>query len=345
MSATTRLKGTMGRRGHSRKAGREPLSLSSLLERFGLLLLLVLVVVYFSLSSATSDTFPTAENFDIIVGNQSVLAIAALATIIPLVCGQFDLSVGAVLGASSVLTAALLADVHVPLVLAITCGIAAGAFIGLVNGLLVAKLGINSLIATLAIATVLAGVSQAYHDGTPTVTGIPASLTTFGSGQTLGLPTTLFLLLAIALLVSYTLEQTPFGRKLRSVGSSVESARLVGLPVDRLVLTSFVLSGALAGAAGVLQLARSGSGDPQVGPNFTLPAIAAAFLGATVIRPGRFNVPGTLVAIFFLAALVSGLTLSGTAGWVQDVVNGAGLIAGLAISTLVARHRLRASGA
>ena len=88
-------------------------------------------------------------------------------------------------------------------------------------------------------------------------------------------------------------------------------------------------------------MARSGSGDPQLGVNFTLPALAAAFLGATAIRPGRFNVGGTLVAIFFLAAAVSGLTLAGAEAYVQDLFNGSALFVGVAVSTLIARQRLR----
>lgn len=313
-------------------------------EKYGLVVLLGVVVAFFSLWGKTSDVFPTSGNLDNIVGNQSVLAIAALAAIIPLIAGQFDLSVGAVVGLSSVVCAKLLSETGLPLGV---CGVAAvvtGATVGAVNGMLVAGIGINSLITTLGMSTVLGGLAAWVTDSQPIVSGIPQGLNDFGSGKWLGLPNTLFVLAAAAIVVWYLLDHTPFGRYLHSVGSSREAARLVGLRVDRIVLRSFVLSGAIAGAAGVLQLARSGAGDPQIGVNFTLPAIAAAFLGATAIKPGRFNVMGTLVAIFFLAASVSGLIIAGANTYVSDLFNGSALIVGVAISTLIARQRLRGGG-
>jgi hypothetical protein len=122
------------------------------------------------------------------------------------------------------------------------------------------------------------------------------------------------------------------------------AARLVGLPVERLVLLAFVLSATLAGLAGVLLVARNGSASPQVGTvGDSLQALAAAFLGATTIRPGRFNVPGTLVAIFLLAFTVTGLSLAGVAGWINDVFNGAALFVAVLISTVVGRRRAAAA--
>lgn len=309
------------------------------LERYGLVVLFVLVVAYFS---ATTEVFATEANFRTIVGNNSVLAIAALAAIIPLVGGQFDLSVGSVLGISSIATAAALSNFELPLLVAVLVGVGLGASIGLVNGLLVAKVGVNALITTLGVATVLSGIVQWYTEGQSILRGIPGTLTDVGSGQWLGLPRPLFVLAAVALVVFYVLAYTPYGRYLHSVGSNPSSARLTGLPVDRIVLLSFVLSGTLAGLAGVLQVARAGLANPQIGPNFVLPALAAAFLGATTIRPGRYNVPGTILAVFFLAASVSGLTLSGFEPWVEPTFNGSALIIAVAMSTVIARRRAAA---
>jgi ribose transport system permease protein len=310
-------------------------------EAYGLVVLFALVVLFFTVWGKTSNFFPTSANFDNIVGNQSVLALTALAAIIPLVAGQFDLSVGAIVGLSAVVSAKFMAATGLPLAVCGLAAVATGVTIGVINGLLVARLGINSLITTLGVGTVLGGIAVAVAGNQPIVEGIPSSLVSFGTGKFLGLPNTLFVLVIAALLVLYLLEHTPFGRYLHAIGSNRRAAVLVGVPVDRLVFRSFVLSGAICGAAGFLQVARSGSGDPQLGLNFTLPALAAAFLGATAIRPGRFNVGGTLVAIFFLAASVSGLTLAGAEPYVQDLFNGSALIAGVAVSTLIARQRLR----
>ncbi|MGZ4706320.1 MAG: ABC transporter permease, partial [Acidimicrobiales bacterium] len=144
----------------------------------------------------------------------------------------------------------------------------------------------------------------------------------------------------VAIVLYYVLEHTPFGRYLQSVGSNREAARLVGLPVERLVLLSFVCSGALAGVAGVLLASHNGSASPQLGTVVTtLGALAAAYLGATSIKPGRFNVLGTLIAVFFLAFTVTGLSLAGVANWINDVFNGAALFVAVLISTIIGRKR------
>ncbi len=140
------------------------------------------------------------------------------------------------------------------------------------------------------------------------------------------------------------LEHTPYGRYLYSIGSNREAARLVGLRVERLVLLAFVLSGTLAGVAGVLLVARNGSGSPQAATILnTLQALAAAYLGATAIKPGRFNVVGTMIAIFFLAFTVNGLSLAGVADWINDAFNGGALFLAVLVSTIIGRRRAGAS--
>jgi ribose transport system permease protein len=306
------------------------------LQRYGLLLLFILVVIGFSLK--LPESFATVLNFKNVTGNQSVLAIVTLAAIIPLICGHFDLSVGANLGVTSIATASLLSAYSAPLWLSVLFGIALGAVIGLFNGLLIAKLGVNALITTLGVATVLGGFTTLYTGGLSIVTGIPDSLTEFGSESWLGLPCTLYVLGAVAAFVWYLLEHTAWGRELHAVGSNAMAARLVGIDVDRIVIVSFVISGALVGLAGVLQVARQGGGNPQVGLSFMMPALSAAFLGATTIHPGRFNVPGTVLAVFFLATSVSGLALAGVDNWVESLFNGTALVLAVGLSTVLGRR-------
>lgn len=306
------------------------------LQRYGLLVLFLLVVVGFSL--LLPDSFATVLNFRNITGNQSVLGIVTLAAIIPLICGHFDLSVGANLGIASIATASLLSDYSLPLWLSVVAGIALGAAIGLSNGLLVAKLGVNALITTLGVATVLTGFTSLYTGGLSIISGIPDALTDLGSGTWLGLPCTLYALAAVAAFVWYLLEHTPFGRELHAVGANPLAARLVGINNDRVVIASFTISGALVGLAGVLQVARQGGGNPQVGLSFMMPALSAAFLGATAIHPGRFNVPGTVLAVFFLATSVSGLALAGVDNWVESLFNGAALVLAVGLSTVLGRR-------
>ncbi|TFV62197.1 ABC transporter permease [Geodermatophilus sp. DF01-2] len=308
-------------------------------ERYALLILFLLLCLFFSVYEPTSGTFASSANWRNILGNEAVIAITALASIIPLTCGQFDLSVGSVVGLSSIVTASAAAEHDLPVAVAIGLGVLSGCLVGLFNGVLVARIGVNALIATLGTATLVAGLISLYTANQVISIGIPESITALGSGTWLGLPRTVFTLAVVAFAVWYVLTQTPYGRYLTSVGVSPGSARLVGLRVDRYVLSSFVLSGGLAGVAGVLLLARAGTANPAVGPGFTLAALSAAFLGATAIKPGTFNVVGTLLGVLFVAVSVNGLVLAGAADWVQPTFNGAALIIAVALSTAIARRR------
>ena len=310
------------------------------LERFALPGIFILVLLFFGLWDKTGSTFSRVANFQEVGSSQAYLGILALASIIPLVCGQFDFSVGPIAGVSQVATAAAMSRFHAPLAVAILIGIAFGAFIGLNNGNVIARIGVNSLIVTLGTSGILLGLVNWYTSGQSISLGISPSLISFGSTNWLGIPKVCFLLLAVALLVYYLLQHTPFGRYLTSVGSNRQAARLVGLRVERLTLMAFVLSGALAGLAGVLLVARTGSANPQIGtlPD-TLQALAAVFLGATCIRPGRFNVLGAMIAIYFIAFSVTGLQIAGVATWINDVFNGAALFIAVVLSTAIGRRR------
>lgn len=314
-------------------------SLLPFLEKYALLVLFALLCLFFSVYGPTAETFTSPANIRNILGNEAVIAVAALASIVPLTCGQFDLSVGSVIGLSAIATGSAAATHGWPVPVAIVIGVLAGALVGVVNGWLVAYRGVNALIATLGTSTLLAGLISLYTKDIIISTGIPESLTDLGSGSLLGVPRTLYALVLVALVTYYVLGHTPYGRYLASVGASPTSARLVGLRVDRLVLSSFVVSGALSGVAGVLLLARAGTANPQVGPGFTLAALSAAFLGATAIRPGRFNVPGTLLGVLFVAVSVNGLVLAGAADWVQPTFNGTALLVAVVLATAIARRR------
>jgi ribose transport system permease protein len=313
------------------------------LERYSLLVLLVVTIAFFGFAwDRTASTFMQVANFQNIVRSQTVLAVLALGVIVPLVCGQFDLSIGSVAGMASIFTAAAYARWHVPLPVGIAIGTATGTLAGVVNGAVVTRLGVSSFIATLGSAAVVTGIVSWYTHGLSIIQGIPPQLTDFGGGNWLGIPSPFYVVVLAALLVYYLLEHTPYGRNLHAVGSSVESARLVGLAIPRIVFLSFVVSGAAAGLGGVLLVADSGAGNPSVGSTFTLTGLTAAFLGATSVRPGRFNVVGTLLAIFFLAAAITGLTFAGVQDYINDLFTGFALVLAVGVSVLLGRRRLGA---
>jgi ribose transport system permease protein len=308
-----------------------------LLSAYSLVGLLLIVVVFFSLYGPTSSTYPTGANFRAIVGTQSVLAVVALAALVPLVCNEFDLSVGATAGVSSIFCASALSAGD-SIIVAIAIGIAIGFVIGAVNAFVITRFGVNAVVTTLGMSTVLAGVAQAKTGGLSVVGHIPSSVTAFGSGNTLGIPTIAYAMIAIAILVAYLLGHTPFGRSIYAVGSNPTAAGLVGLRPARVLGWTFIVSGTLSGVAGVLQVARASGADPHIGESFTLPALAAAFLSPAAIRPGLFNTGGVLVAIFFLAALNGGLNLAGAANYISDFVNGIALILGVGLTVYLRRR-------
>jgi len=310
-----------------------------LLRQYSLLALLIASVVFYATWSKTSGVFPTVPNFQNIAGSQSVLAVLTLGLLIPMVSGNLDLSVGSTAGMASIFSAAAFAHGQVPLPIGILIGVAVGAVVGLVNGFIVTRFQIDPFIVTLGTASVILGIVDWYTKGLAIVQGIPQSLVTFGGSNRFGIPSTMYVLALVGFVVWYLLEQTPFGRNLHAIGSNKAAARLVGIRVERDTCTAFILSGSFAGLAGVLLLARSGAGNPTVGQSFTLTAIAAAFLGAASFKLGRLNVLGTLVAIFFLAVNITGLTFAGVANWISEVFTGLSLVLAVAFATVLSRPR------
>jgi ribose transport system permease protein len=296
------------------------------------------LAVFFGLYPETSASFPTTANLQAIAGSQAVPLLVALAALIPLVCNEIDLSVGSTAGLSAVLAAYALGH-GVPLLPALALGVAVGVVVGLTNGLLVTRAGVSGVIVTLGVAAVIGGVVLAVTDGRSLLLGIPTSLTGFGSENLAGFPRIALSSLAVAFVAYYLLEHMALGRQLAMLGSNRRAALLVGLRPARLLVTSFVMAGGLAGVAGVLLLARVGGADPHAGPALTLPALAAAFLSAAAIRPGHYNAGGVVTAVAFLAVLNSGLNLADSPPYMSEIVNGIALIGGVALAAYVGRKR------
>lgn len=308
-------------------------------ERGGLPLLGAALFIFFALNSKSGSVFISSANIKNILGNQAVTGLVALAMVVPLVSGYFDLSVSATTGVANVALAAAIGTHHWPIAGGIAFAVAIGALIGLINGFLVAGLRLNAFVVTLGTYTLLGGLVELYTKGQLITAGIPSSFGQWGSENWLGVPRPFVLLVVVALVVWYMLGHVPFGRYLESIGSNESAARLVGINVRKMIWISFVISGMLAAAAGALQTSRAGNGSPETGTAFLFPALAAVFLGATTIRPGRYNVWGTIVGVYFVAISVSGFTLMGAEIWVQPVFNGGALVIAVALSTLIARRR------
>jgi ribose transport system permease protein len=308
-------------------------------ERYALVGLTVGVCLVFSFLPQTRQTFWTATNIRQVLTNQAPLTILAMGALIPLVSGSFDLSIGAVSGVSAVATATSMGRFGLPLWAAIVIAVGVATAIGVSNGFLIAYVKLNAFIVTLGMNILLTGVISWYTNEQNISTGISQTLVNFGSDEWLGIPAVLYLVAVIILLTWYLLGHHVFGRRIQAIGSSTRAAELVGINVRRHVLACFVLSGLLAGITGVTMVATSAAAVISQGPDLLFPMLTVVFLSATTITPGRYNAPGAVVGVIFVAASVSGLILVGAADWVQDVFNGAALIVAVAISTTLARSR------
>jgi ribose transport system permease protein len=262
----------------------------------------------------------------------------ALAAVFPLVAGNIDFSLGATAASSMVLAAGLMSREGLPLAPTVVVCVLFGGLVGLANGVAVTRFRMNPFVTTLGVATLLGGLVQWYTGGQAIFGGIARSLTQFGGRTLLGLPQVTWVVAALAVVSWFVLAQTAFGRALYAIGSSERSARLVGIPVGRSVLLSFVVAGLLAGVAGVLQLSRTGSATADNGTSLLFPALAAVFLGATSVRPGFFNVAGAVIGVLFVSVSVSGLTLSGASAWVSPVFNGLALLVAVGLSSYLGRR-------
>ena len=317
-------------------ASTRPSILKRVGTNYGLLGFLLILIIGFSLW--LPDDFPTWNTVQLIAGTQAVPAILALGVILPLVAGEFDLSVGALLGICSVFAAWIIGE-GASLGLVIPLTLLIGVAVGIFNGFLVTKIGVGAFIGTLAVATILSGGNLLMTNGTLLQKGVSKSgITDIGRTELFGLPIPFYVVIVLAFLLYYLLEWTPFGRYLQATGTGREAARLSGVRTDRWLFLSFVGAGLIAALAGFLETSQIGSASPTVGPDFLLPAYAAAFLGATVIHPGRFNVWGTLIGILILAVGITGLNLAGAAFWVPPVFNGTALVLAVSFAVIVARR-------
>jgi len=306
------------------------------LERYALVGVWLLLILGFGL--LRPDTFLTAGNFQTILGSQAVQAVIALALLLPLMTGDYDLSVAGTASLSAMTLTILNVNHGVPIVPAILVALAVGLAVGAVNGLLTALIGLDSFIITLAMGTLLAGIVS-WISNDLTISGVDQALVNaMIVDRFLGIPAEFFYGAAVCVLLWYLFEFTPLGRRLLYVGRSREVARLSGIRVSRLRAGAFVGSGLISALAGVMYAGTLAGANPTSGASLLLPAFAAVFLGATCIAPGRFNPWGTLIAVYFLVTGITGLQLLGAQSYVQDLFSGGALIVAVTISLIVRRR-------
>ena len=300
------------------------------------------IVILFSIW--VPDTFPTMSTVKQVFNANAITALAALSITIPLAARVFDLSFAYTMTLTGVITAHFLA-VGIPLLPAVLLGLAAGLVIGIVNGVVVVVMRIDSFIATLATGSLIQALITMATGGTAIIsTKLQGGFSKIGQTNVGGFTLPVVYVLIVAIAMWFLLEHTATGRRLYATGFNPDAARLAGVRVDRLRFTSLVVSGSLAGASGLVLAATVGSGDPSAGTSYLLPAFAAAFLGATQLKHGRFNAFGTLIAVLLLGTGTTGLALANAPQWSADMFVGVVLIASLAVTGIQRRATVGAPG-
>lgn len=311
--------------------------MASALKTYGTLIGFVLIVLFFWIE--IPDTFMTAKNWLNISQQVSMLAVVAFTMTIVMVMGDFDLSVGSMASLAGIVAALAFRDGH-GIWVGVALALAIGLLGGLLNGALVAYVGILPFVATLGTLTVYSGLAFLVSGG-KTIFGrdIPAAFSGFArSGiplsDSVSLPSLTIVAALVLLIVWFVLEQTTFGRRLYAIGGNKEAARLAGIRVRRLRFLAFGLSGLGAAMAGLMYASRVASANPTQGSGLMLDAIAAVFLGMTMSEEGEPHVLATLVGVLILGVLGNGLTQMSIDSYVRDVLIGSIIVLAVATSSI-----------
>jgi ribose transport system permease protein len=308
-----------------------------LLPVYGLPVLTVILIVVFSI--LLPDTFPTMLNVRSILSDKAIIALLSLAAMLPMMAGRIDLTVGYGIVLWHILAISVQTQYGLSWEVAVVLVLLAGAFCGLINGLLVEIAKIDSFIATLGTGTIIYALAL-WHTGGQQVMGhLPRGFLEINGTWFVGLPITAFYVLALAVLLWIVTERLPMGRFIYAIGANPRAAALNGIPVRGYVIGVFVASSTLTAFAGIVLASKLRIGQASVGLEYLLPALVGAFLGSTTIKPGRVNVWGTLVGVLILAVGISGIQQFGGAFFVEPLFNGATLVVAIGIAGYAQRRR------
>lgn len=293
-----------------------PQKAAALLRNYAVVV--AVVALYLFLVSA-SDGFFSYNNTLNVLRQASIVAIVAFAMTYVFIAGGFDLSVGSVFALGGALAAGL--SLQMPVPLAILIAVAAGGAVGVINGLLVTKIRINPFVTTLATLQIVRGLALNYTDAAPIRVATPEFMW-LGGGRVLGIPVPVILLFVIMAVAWFVLVRTRYGRYVYASGSNASAARIAGVPVDWIVTSTYVISGAAAALAGVIFASRIGVGAADVGQGSELAVIAAVLVGGTSLLGGEGSIWRTAIGALFFALLANGFNLLNVPSFWQDVASG-----------------------
>ena len=320
-------------------ARRRPVQIGLLLQRQGALIALVVLVVFGTLRYG--ENFATGFNLSSFTGDTAKYGLVALGMTFVIMTGGIDLSVGSVVALGGVVAIKVSEHGLLPGLLA---GTAAGAAVGAVNGLLITRLRLQPFIVTLATLLAVRGLALTLA-GTRAAVAAPGDFQKLGNWSLLGLPVAAWAMLLAFLVGAAVLNYTPWGRRILAIGGNVDAARLMGLPVARTTFSVYVLSGALAGCAGVFLGSQNGSVDTAAGQGWELSAIAAVVVGGTLLTGGVGSVLSSLVGVLLLQLIFNLIVFENGKGFInissfwESVIRGAFLLVVVLLQVRLVRRR------
>ncbi|WP_375401659.1 ABC transporter permease [uncultured Amnibacterium sp.] len=297
--------------------------------RYGVIAVWALEIVIFSVLAPGS--FLSWANFASIFSSQAGLLVLALALVPTLAANEIDLSAAGTMTITATLVGQLNAVLGWNIWLAVVAGLAVALAVGLVNGYLAVRVGVQSIVVTLGMGTLLVGLAL-WASNSLTIGGVSLELGRIMNTPVLGVSTAFYYAVIIGLALWYVYKHTAIGRHIVFIGQNREVARLAGISVSRLRMGAFVTTSVLSGVAGVIVIGVAGGLQPSSLQTLLLPAFAAAFLSSAIFEPGRINPLGTIVALLFLATGITGLVLLGLDSWIRDVFYGAAVVVAVTVS-------------
>lgn len=290
-------------------------------EKYGLLAILVVISLIFF---ALRPSFFSVYNLQNIFKQVSINGLIAYGMTFVILLGAIDLSVGSILSLSAYFVGLMIVSAGLPAPLAILIGISGGAFLGLLNGLLVSKLKLQPFIATLSTMTIFRGLTKVISDGLPVreLEENSALMGWLNKGEVFIFPITMIILLIFLVISFFMLNKTIFGKHIYATGGNEEAARLSTVNTEKIKIYVYVLSGVFAAIAAILYLARFNSVYPTAGEGAELDAIAAVVIGGTSMSGGRGKILGTFIGILIIGVMNNGLDLIGVSSFYQDIIKG-----------------------
>jgi ribose/xylose/arabinose/galactoside ABC-type transport system permease subunit len=303
------------------------------LTRLGPFIGLLAVIAAFALMTDSPEQYLSIRNFRIVVAQTVIVALGAIGMTMVMVGGGIDLSVGSVIALAGVVTALALRDATDPFV-AVLEGVAAGGLVGVVNGLVITRLRVIPFIATLGTLGVARGVAK-WIASQQTVnvpqTWVNELAVTFPQPDWLIVAPGVWLAALLAVVMALVLRYTVFGRRVFAIGSNEAAARACGIPVDRLKVWIYGLSGLLVGLSGVMQMSRLRQGDPTVAIGTELDVIAAVVIGGGSLNGGVGTILGSMVGATIMAVLRNGSQQMGWQNYVQEIIIGGIIVVAVAL--------------